>query len=130
MRVHASKLSARRATLNSTSGGATDTELKELTVMPSRSPVPLTPVITATPVGNAPSAFRKRRSSKIMQNRPSLMISWSKRLLRGIPLTLQVGAAACLPALSCRDETPPRLLRQTEDFGIVGLHVVTLECVE
>ena len=49
--------------LHTTSGGASETELKELTVSPTGSPPGPRAVITVTPVGNMPSVSRKARTS-------------------------------------------------------------------
>jgi hypothetical protein len=68
--LQASKLPARRSTLNSTSGGSSDTELNELTVMPSRSPRALMAVTMTTPVGNRPRASRKLRLSNGIAKAP------------------------------------------------------------
>ena len=58
---------ARRATLNRTSGGSSETELNELMVSPiASSPGPLA-VITATPVANCDSARRKAPVSMVMK---------------------------------------------------------------
>jgi hypothetical protein len=46
------------ATLNSTSGGSSESELNELTVMPTGAPSTRA-VTTQTPVGKWPSACRK-----------------------------------------------------------------------
>src|ERR1700730_14247233 len=59
---------ALRAMLNKTSGGSSDTELKELTVAPRRAPSSVKPVITTTPEANRPSASRKSRSEKARSN--------------------------------------------------------------
>ena len=45
--------------LNSTSGGSSDTELKELQVSPAGCPSTPVVVMTATPVGKDPSSCRK-----------------------------------------------------------------------
>src|SRR5712691_12498574 len=56
-------LDAARDRLHSTMGGSSDTEVKELTVMPAGRP-PLPKVVTRhTPVGKRPSALRKSRAS-------------------------------------------------------------------
>ena len=47
---------AERARLHSTRGGSSDTELKELAVNPTGSPVALRAVTMVTPVANIPSA--------------------------------------------------------------------------
>src|SRR5204863_7614778 len=48
-----------RARLQSTIGGSSDTELKELTVRPAGWPSAPSVVTRQTPVGNVPSAARK-----------------------------------------------------------------------
>src|SRR5580692_10158323 len=55
-----------RATENSTSGGSSDTELNELTVMPCSTPSAPRAVMMATPVGKVPSALRKSVDVKLM----------------------------------------------------------------
>ena len=49
---------ADRARLHSTSGGSSDTELNELAVRPSNSPLGERAVTMVTPVANMPSALR------------------------------------------------------------------------
>src|SRR6266404_1863444 len=61
--TNASKLAARRDRLQSTSGGESDTVLKEFTVMPTGSPADVRVVTTVTPVTNAPSARRSSAGS-------------------------------------------------------------------
>src|SRR5882724_7188153 len=56
--TNASKLAARSDRLHSTSGGESDTALKEFTVMPTGSPAAVRVVTTVTPVTNAPSTLR------------------------------------------------------------------------
>src|SRR3989344_2367574 len=51
--------------LHSTSGGASDTELKELAVSPTRSPAAVRAVTMVTPVANMPSASRNSRVEKL-----------------------------------------------------------------
>ena len=46
------------ARLQSTKGGAKETELKELTVKPTKPPAGLMAVTTVTPVANCPRAWR------------------------------------------------------------------------
>ena len=58
----AGRLLARRSTLNSTSGGSSETELKELIVMPMSSSWGPQAVTMATPVANSPKARLKCRS--------------------------------------------------------------------
>src|SRR5580698_2586024 len=60
------KLCTVRATENSTSGGSSDTELNELTVMPCSTPSEPRAVMMATPVGKVPSARRKSVDVKLM----------------------------------------------------------------
>ena len=50
--------------LHNTSGGDSDTELKELAVKPIASPALVRVVTMVTPVANWPSAFLKSRGSK------------------------------------------------------------------
>jgi hypothetical protein len=52
-----------RATLNSTNGGSTDTEAKELMVTPTRSP-PLEAVAIAMPVAKSPIESLNSRGVK------------------------------------------------------------------
>ena len=56
-----SKLLAERAKLNNTSGGSSDTELKEFTVTAIARPSRSTVVTRVTPVAKQPSASRKAR---------------------------------------------------------------------
>src|SRR5580704_12076157 len=49
---------------HSSSGGSSDTELKELAVMPTGSPSGRTAVMTVTPVANSPNASRSCRCVK------------------------------------------------------------------
>jgi len=56
-------LGARVARLHNTSGGRSDTDVKELIVKPAVRPSAQRAVTTATPVGKAPSARRNSRSS-------------------------------------------------------------------
>src|SRR5258708_7247032 len=56
--TNASKLAARSDRLHSTSGGESDTALKEFTVIPTGSPAAVRVVTTVTPVTNAPSTWR------------------------------------------------------------------------
>src|ERR1700744_5747976 len=60
------KLCTVRATENNTSGGSSDTELNELTVMPCSVPSELRAVMIATPVGKVPRALRKSPDVKFM----------------------------------------------------------------
>src|SRR5665647_581540 len=60
--LHATNDFAFRAMLNRTSGGSSETELKELTVAPSRSPSEVRLVMTATPVGKSESTSRNARA--------------------------------------------------------------------
>src|SRR6202012_4198353 len=60
------KLCTVRATENSTSGGSSETELNELTVMPCSVPSGPRAVMMATPVGKVPSALRKSPDVKLM----------------------------------------------------------------
>jgi hypothetical protein len=54
-----------RDKLKSTSGGSRDTELKELTVIPTGACPERDAVITATPVGKRPSVARKEDELKL-----------------------------------------------------------------
>ena len=56
---------AARARLHSTRGGCSDTELKELAVSPTSSPVAVRAVTMVTPVANMPSASRNSRVEKL-----------------------------------------------------------------
>jgi hypothetical protein len=64
---------ALRAILKRTSGGDSDTELNELTVVPRRVPPLAIVVTTATPVGKRPSASRKLRGAIVIYGSPSAM---------------------------------------------------------
>src|SRR6218665_4009996 len=53
------------ARLHSTSGGSSDTELKELAVSPTNLPAALRAVTMVTPVANMPRASRNSRGEKL-----------------------------------------------------------------
>ena len=55
---------AARERLHSTSGGSSETELNELAVRPTRSPVAVRAVTMVTPVANMPSDERNSRAEK------------------------------------------------------------------
>src|SRR5258708_1241968 len=59
------RLNALRSRQNDTKGGSSDTEAKELTVMPTNRPSGSQVVMTAMPVANQPSALRKSRELKL-----------------------------------------------------------------
>ena len=56
---------AERAKLHSTSGGASETELKELAVRPMKLPCASRAVTMVTPVANMPSASRNSEVEKL-----------------------------------------------------------------
>ena len=56
---NAAKLAAESARLHITSGGDSDSELKELTVKPANSPLTPRVVMTVTPVTKFPNALRR-----------------------------------------------------------------------
>lgn len=51
--------------LHNTSGGSSDTELNELAVKPTSSPIALRAVTMVTPVANMPNASRNSRVEKL-----------------------------------------------------------------
>jgi len=63
---HAEKLSTVRTSENNTRGGSSETELNELTVVPTNRPSGARAVTTTTPVGKTPSAFRKSPGVKFI----------------------------------------------------------------
>src|SRR4029453_6820869 len=84
---HPGKLCTVRASENSTSGGSSETEWKELTVVPCSRPSGASVVATTMPVGNTPRVLRNSPGVKVMSVNSA---DRGQRLLRGFDGILKV----------------------------------------
>src|SRR6218665_3859631 len=92
------------ARLHSTSGGSSDTELKELAVSPTNLPAALRAVTMVTPVANMPRASRNSRGEKLGGGART---GWEQERFTKTAATVvrwraakQVGGQAGMPPLS------------------------------
>ena len=112
--------------LNSTSGGSSDTELKELQVRPAGRPSAARVVMTATPVGKQPSSCRNSFGSMALRKRSSTVCGHGFSDVRSGALRPRrasaTGAATCGGSLAISRCTAGMmtLAHSSSCFSIVG----------